>query len=48
VDPVAGLQSLQLPALGVGGGELVAVPVVLLEQGHLHAGRDGFAADDDP
>lgn len=46
VDAVAGFQAVQLPAGGVGGQDLVAVAVVLLEQGDLHPGRDRLTAHD--
>ena len=45
---VAGFQALGLPAGGVGGQDLEAVAVDLLEQRRLRAGADRFAADDEP
>ena len=45
---VAGFEELDLPAGGVGGGDLVALALVLLEQGQLGAGVGVLPADDDP
>jgi len=45
---VAGPGELDLPAGGAGGGDLVALALVLLEQRQLRAGVRVLPADDDP
>ena len=48
VGAVAGFEERQLPAGGVGGEQLVAPAVGLLQRAQLRPGRRAFAAADDP
>jgi len=48
VGAVTGFEEVQLAAGGVGGGELVAPSVGLLQCAQLRAGRRAFAAAEDP
>jgi hypothetical protein len=45
---VAGFEELDLAARGAGGGDLVPLALVLLEQRQLRAGVRVLAADQDP